>query len=211
MKLQVALDFCKTYENARAIIADVEEYVDIIEMGTPLLMECGLDIITRMKEAYPDKLILSDLKIMDAGRYETEEALKAGADIVTIMAVTEDKTIEAGVKVAKEYGRQIMVDLLSVRDIGNRIIEMDKMGVDYICMHTSKDLQRDGMNMAESFGKYRQYIKKSGIALAGGICLDNIQSYVDLKPDVVIVGEGIVAQADRAEKAKRIKEIMMKG
>lgn len=162
MKLQVALDFCKTYENAKAIIADVEEYVDIIEMGTPLLMECGLDIITRMKEAYPDKLILSDLKIMDAGRYETEEALKAGADIVTIMAVTEDKTIEAGVKVAKEYGRQIMVDLLSVRDIGNRIIEMDKMGVDYICMHTSKDLQRDGMNMAESFGKYRQYIKNLG-------------------------------------------------
>lgn len=211
MKLQVALDFCKTYENAKAIIADVEEYVDIIEMGTPLLMECGLDIITRMKEAYPDKLILSDLKIMDAGRYETEEALKAGADIVTIMAVTEDKTIEAGVKVAKEYGRQIMVDLLSVRDIGNRIIEMDKMGVDYICMHTSKDLQRDGMNMAESFGKYRQYIKKSGISLAGGICLDNIQSYVDLNPDVIIVGEGIVAQTDRTEKARRIKEIMMRG
>ena len=45
-------------------------------------MECGLDIITKIKSDYPEKIILSDLKIMDAGRYETEEALKAGADMV---------------------------------------------------------------------------------------------------------------------------------
>ena len=82
MKLQVALDFCKNYQNAKNIIDDIEEYVDIIELGTPLLMECGLDIITKIKSDYPEKIILSDLKIMDAGRYETEEALKAGADMV---------------------------------------------------------------------------------------------------------------------------------
>ena len=118
MKLQVALDFCKNYQNAKNIIDDIEEYVDIIELGTPLLMECGLDIITKIKSDYPEKIILSDLKIMDAGRYETEEALKAGADIVTIMAVTEKRTIEEGIKVAKEYGRKIMTDLLSVQNIG---------------------------------------------------------------------------------------------
>ena len=38
MKLQVALDFCKNYQNAKNIIDDIEEYVDIIELGTPLLM-----------------------------------------------------------------------------------------------------------------------------------------------------------------------------
>lgn len=180
----------------------------IIELGTPLLMECGLDIITKIKSDYPEKIILSDLKIMDAGRYETEEALKAGADIVTIMAVTEKRTIEEGIKVAKEYGRKIMTDLLSVQNIGERIEELDKMGVDYICLHTSKDLQKDGMNMAASFGKYRRCVKNSGIALAGGICSDNVKSYVELNPDIIIVGEGIVAQKDRREKAKLIKEIM---
>ena len=65
MKLQVALDFCKNYQNAKTIIDDIEEYVDIIELGTPLLMECGLDIITKIKSDYPEKIILSDLKIMD--------------------------------------------------------------------------------------------------------------------------------------------------
>ena len=125
-------------------------------------MECGLDIITKIKSDYPVKrLYFSDLKIMDAGRYETEEALKAGADIVTIMAVTEKRTIEEGIKVAKEYGRKIMTDLLSVPNIGERIEELDKMGVDYICLHTSKDLQKDGMNMAASFGKYRRCVKNS--------------------------------------------------
>ena len=208
MKLQVALDFCKNYQNAKNIIDDIEEYVDIIELGTPLLMECGLDIITKIKSDYPEKIILSDIKIMDAGRYETEEALKAGADIVTIMAVTEKRTIEEGIKVAKEYGRIIMTDLLSVQNIGERIEELDKMGVDYICLHTSKDLQKDGMNMAASFGKYRRCVKNSGIALAGGICSDNVKSYVELNPDIIIVGEGIVAHKDRREKAKLIKEIM---
>lgn len=208
MKLQVALDFCKNFENAKKIMSDISEYVDIIELGTPLLMECGLEIISKMKKDYPDKAILADLKIMDAGRYETEEALKMGADIVTIMAATEDKTIEAGVKVAKEYGKQIMVDLLAVQDIGKRIKEMDEMGVDYICLHTSKDLQRDGMNVAASFSEYSQIAKNSGIALAGGICLANVASYAELNPQVVIVGEGIVSQSDRREKAKQIKEIM---
>lgn len=56
MKLQVALDFCKNYQNAKNIIDDIEEYVDIIELGTPLLMECGLDIITKIKSDYPERL-----------------------------------------------------------------------------------------------------------------------------------------------------------
>ena len=65
-------------------------------------------------------------------------------------ALNEKRTIEEGIKVAKEYGRKIMTDLLSVQNIGERIEELDKMGVDYICLHTSKDLQKDGMNMAAS-------------------------------------------------------------
>ena len=56
--------------------------------------------------------------------------------------------------------------------------------------------------------KIPQVCQNSGIALAGGICSDNVKSYVELNPDIIIVGEGIVAHKDRREKAKLIKEIM---
>ena len=208
MKLQLAMDFCKTYGAAKAILGEVGSYVDIIELGTPLLMENGLDIIREAKKDFPDKLILADLKIMDAGRYETEEALKMGADIVTVMAVTEDETIRAAVRCADEYGKKIMVDLLAVKDVEARIEAMDGLGVGYICMHTSKDLQRDGMNMAETFGKYKSFVKHAGIALAGGIKAETVADYAQLEPEIIIVGEGIMSQPDRRLSAMTIKNAM---
>ena len=208
IRLQLAMDFCRTYENTKAILDEIGEYVDIIELGTPLLMENGHELIKKIKSDFPESCVLADLKIMDAGRYETEEALKAGADIVTIMAVTEDETIKAGVEVAHEYGKEIMTDLLSVHDVESRIPFLESIGVDYICLHTSKDLQQEGMDASENFRKYKEAIKTSKIALAGGINRDSVESYAKLMPEVMVVGEGLMNAPDRVKCAEEIVSIL---
>ena len=103
MKLQIALDDL-TMEEALVLMDTVQNYVDIIEIGTPFIYEYGMEAVRTMKKRYPDKEILADMKIMDAGYYEAEEALKAGADYVTVLAVTDLLTIQGCVKAAQAYG-----------------------------------------------------------------------------------------------------------
>ena len=84
MKLQLALDDI-TLEDAIALVHRVHDYVDIIEIGTPFVIAYGMEAVRVMKKEFPEKELLADLKIMDAGDYEAEEALQAGADYVTVV------------------------------------------------------------------------------------------------------------------------------
>ena len=89
MKLQLALDDI-TLEDALSLVRTVRDYIDIIEIGTPFVIEYGMEAVRVMKKEFPEKEILADLKIMDAGDYEAEEALKAGADMPKKIAQMEE-------------------------------------------------------------------------------------------------------------------------
>ena len=128
MKLQIALDDL-TMEEALVLMDKVQDFVDIIEIGTPFIYEYGMEAVRTMKKRYPDKEILADMKIMDAGYYEAEEALKAGADYVTVLAVTDLLTIQGCVKAAQVYGKEIVVDMICVTDLEKRIKELEELGV----------------------------------------------------------------------------------
>ena len=92
MKLQIALDDI-SMEAAMELLGKVKEYADIAEVGTPFLMEYGMEAVRRIHAGFPGLSVLCDGKIMDAGGYEAELAFRAGADYVTVLAVTDDRTI----------------------------------------------------------------------------------------------------------------------
>ena len=69
MKLQIALDTL-TINECIELLDDVKDYVDIIEVGTPFLLEEGNKPVRIFKERYPNLKILADTKIMDAGELE---------------------------------------------------------------------------------------------------------------------------------------------
>ena len=110
VKLQVAIDLLTT-EEALALAAKVALYVDIIELGTPIIKNMGSAVITAMKHAHPDKLVFADLKTADAGELEADIAFKAGADLVTVMSTVGNATIIGAVKAAKAHGKGIVVDM----------------------------------------------------------------------------------------------------
>ena len=78
MKLQLALDLV-TIPEAIELIKEVEEYIDIVEIGTPVINKEGLKAVAEVKAAYPNLEVLADLKIMDAAGYEVGNASAAGA------------------------------------------------------------------------------------------------------------------------------------
>ncbi|KAB2496029.1 3-hexulose-6-phosphate synthase [Priestia endophytica] len=210
MKLQLALDLVNIPE-AIEVVKEVEEHIDIVEIGTPVVINEGLKAVKEMKNAFPNLTVLADLKIMDAAGYEVSQASEAGADIITILGAAEDQSIKGAVEEAKKRGKQILADMIAVKDIETRAKELDELGVDYICVHTGYDLQAVGKNSFEDLATIKSVVKNTKTAVAGGIKLETLPEVIKQKPDLVIVGGGIATQDDKHAAAKSIKELINKG
>ena len=61
MKLQLALDTF-TLEAALALVEQVRDCVDIIEIGTPFLLEYGMEAVRRFRRAFPEKELVYHAK-----------------------------------------------------------------------------------------------------------------------------------------------------
>ena len=95
---------------------------------------------------------------MDAGEFEAELALKAGAQIVTVMGITHDETIKGAVKAAENGNGKILADMMCVQNLEERAKELVELGVDYICA-SAFDVQ-DTQSSFDSLSRVR---KDSGI------------------------------------------------
>ncbi|MEH7441335.1 3-hexulose-6-phosphate synthase [Bacillus sp. JJ1122] len=210
MELQLALDLVNIPE-AIELVKEVEEYIDIVEIGTPVVINEGLHAVKAVKEAFPNLKVLADLKIMDAAGYEVMKASEAGADIITILGTAEDMSIQGAVEEAKKQGKKILVDMIAVKDLAARAKEVDAMGVDYICVHTGYDLQAVGKNSFEDLQTIKSVVKNAKTAIAGGIKLETLPEVIKVNPDLVIVGGGITGQADKKAAAATMQEMIKQG
>ncbi|MGC0150648.1 3-hexulose-6-phosphate synthase [Peribacillus castrilensis] len=210
MELQLALDLVNIQEGIE-LVKQVEDYVDIVEIGTPVVINEGLRAVKEMKEAFPSLKVLADLKIMDAAGYEVMKASEAGADIITILGAAEDMSIKGAVEEAKKQGKKILVDMIAVKDLETRAKEVDAFGVDYICVHTGYDLQAVGKNSFEDLQTIKRVVKNAKTAVAGGIKLDTLPEVIKAQPDLVIVGGGITGHADIKGTAAQIQKLVKQG
>lgn len=209
MKLQLALDEHKL-EAALAFAEKVKEYVDIIEIGTPFVIDEGMNAVRRFKEKFPDKEILSDEKIMDGGYLESQLAFEAGASYVTVLGVTDVATAKQCVKAANDFNKKLVVDMICVSDMPKKIAEMEEIGAHVLAVHTGADQQAEGRTPLEDLKVMTEHAKKAQIAVAGGINSKTIDKYVALNPDIIIVGSAITHAEDPVLEARLIKEAMEK-
>lgn len=210
MKLQLALDLVDI-QGAIEVVRQVESYVDVVEIGTPIVINEGLHAVKALKDAFPNMTVLADLKIMDAGGYEVMKASEAGADIVTILGVAEDASIKGAVEEAKKQGKQILVDMIAVKNLAERAAQVDSFGVDYVCVHTGYDLQAEGQNSFEDLRTIKSVVKNAKVAVAGGIKLSTLPEVIAAGPDLIIVGGGITGQGDIQAAASEMQQLIKQG
>lgn len=203
MKLQIALDDM-TLEEALILVSQVKEYIDIIEIGTPFVYEYGMQAVRVMKKRFPDKAVLADMKIMDAGCYEAEQAFRAGADYVTVLGVTDNRTIKGCVEAANKYGKEIVVDMICVDQMEERIPVLEELGVHGLAVHTGTDQQAAGRMPLDDLKIMSSCVKNVKVSVAGGISVETIEEYAQYSPQVVIVGGGICHAQDPEQAAKGI-------
>jgi len=206
--LQIALDFTDMHRVLKIAKEAVKGGVDWIEIGTPLIKSEGLDAVRIAKKTFPEHTILADMKTMDTGALEVEIAAKAGADVAILLGAADDSTILEAVEAGKRYGAKIMVDLLNIDDMIGRSVELEKLGVDYICVHVGIDQQMRGMDPLEILRQVVEVVHVP-VAVAGGINSETAAKSVEAGASIVIVG-GAITKAENAEEATRIiKEAML--
>lgn len=207
MKLQLALDLVNIPE-ALALVEQVEAFIDVVEIGTPVVINEGLHAVKAIKDRFPALEVLADLKVMDAGAYEVMKASEAGADIITVLGVSDDTTIAGAVAEARERGKQIMVDMINVPNLEQRAREIDALGVDYICVHAGYDHQAAGKNSFAELRTIKSVVEQAKTAVAGGIKLETIEEVIAAEPDLVIVGGGITGVDDKPAVAAAMQRLV---
>jgi len=213
MLLQVSFDDFNL-EKVKKIVIEIHQYIDILEVGTPLLLFEGINAIKFFKRKFSNKIILADTKIVDAGEIEANIAFKAGADIVTVLGNSNIKTIYEAKKTAEKHNKMIMLDLIEIQKIEDIMDKIELLRNHIIMIHTGYDSGiLDFKNWIGKINNNVDLIKKLSnikIAIGGGINEDNIGNFLNMSPDIIIIGRSIIYTKNPLVTTKRFSEIIKK-
>ncbi len=204
--LQVALDLMQLNRAVEIAKEAVAGGADWVEVGTPLIKSEGADAVRTLRREFPGKKIVADTKTMDVGAFEVEIMAKAGADIVTVLGLADDATIEEAVMAGRKYGTEIMVDMINVPDRVARSKEVEKLGVAYICLHMGIDTQMRGEEPPIDVLRNIAASVSIPIAVAGGITAENAGLYAEAGATDIIVGGAIIKTGDIKKAAEDIRK-----
>lgn len=205
--LQVALDFNELSRALKAAREAVAGGAQWVEAGTPLIKSEGLNAVRALRKEFPKHYIVADLKTMDAGRMEVEAAAKAGANCATVLGAGSDATVQEAIEAGRNYGIDIGVDLLEVKDPVGLSKKCEEWGAHHVGLHLPIDDQMRGKDALGPLRALRPHTKLP-IAIAGGINSETAAEVVKAGADIVIVGGAITKSADAKEATKTILTAM---
>ncbi len=211
IKLQLALDL-DSLDEALNIAREIEKYIDIIEIGTPLIKKYGIESVRVARKAFNKAILLADMKTMDGGVFEAEIAFEAGADLTTVMACADYNTIQNVINIAKNYKKKVMVDMLGyqlgIKDFESKLVFLDYNADDIILLtHLSFDKRKNITEIMIDL-KLIQEINKFKHAVAGGVDLEVIKRIIDYEPSIIVVGSSITKALDPLTVVKDFRKVI---
>lgn len=208
-KIQVALDVLSIADAITLGEEVAKGGVDWLEVGTPLIKNHGMQAVKTIKKTFPNLTVIADMKTMDTGDLEVEIAAKNGADVVAILGLADEFTVKRAVTQARGHGVRIMADLIGVKDKVKAARKLERLGVDYIIVHTPIDIQKVKLekvdNSLEEIKKLKASVKIP-VAAAGGVNLETISYLKDAGADIFIIGRAITKAKDVTGTTKKFME-----
>ena len=207
MKLQVAFDL-QSSDEILNFLQKNGDLIDIIEIGTPLIIKEGVKSVLKIKKKFPKQTVLADLKIMDAGLLEAQIGFDAGADIVTVLGLASTKTLNSVKETAVKNSKEVMVDMINHPCPENKWNELKNMEMGLCCLHTANDDSKDGETPLNDLERFYNLHGGKNIAVAGGINPDMIRKINSFHPEIVIVGGYIANSGNQRDALEEIRQAM---
>lgn len=207
--LQVALDLWDK-EKAKDLAHRLSPFVDIIEVGTPLLLAFGLSVVEEVRAVAGKKPLFVDAKIVDAGKEEAKAVFQSGGDIVSVLWGASFPTLVGVKEAAEEYGKKWMVDTVDLVPGGEERTDLvARLQPDLVGLHLSRDVvsQEESPWSSVDFSPFLE--RGLSLALAGGITLEVLpRLLVEIHPQVVVVGSAITLSPHPEKKAEAFGRIL---
>lgn len=207
--LQLALD-TQSLAIARRIADEAAESVDVIEVGTLLMLSEGLGAVRTIRSDHPEHVVVADIRIVRAGAALARLAIEAGANWVTAVAEAPDETIEAAVTVAERLGGRVQVELGS--DRGDELIRrLTDLGVGHVIVHIGNEAHAPVEDWSEADLADIDRLAAAGmcVSVTGGLSADSLVPFVGRQVGVVIAGRAIAGADDVPSAAREFREAMV--
>ena len=205
--IQMALDSLD-FDATVALAEQVADSVDIFEIGTPCIKHNGINLVKELRARFPEKLLLVDLKTMDAGAYEAAPFYEAGADICTVLGVSGLATCAGVIGAANACSAEAQIDLINVGDKAACALATVEAGAQIVGVHTGLDAQAAGDTPFNDLALIADLGLNVRVSVAGGINQTTVQDVVRAGADIIVVGAAIYGAASPAEAAREIRELV---
>ena len=185
--LQVALD-TDTTAQALNVARQVSDVVDVVEAGTLLIYQEGMDAVSDLRAIAPDKIVLADAKCADAGGHIGKVAKEHGADWLTCINAA---TVPTMANAQKEI--EVQVELYEGWDNKERAQEWLDNGMDQVVYHQSRDAKFAGQTWGEKDLNSVKSLIDMGfkVSVTGGVKPEVLKLFKGLPVYCFIAGRAI--------------------
>ncbi len=167
----------------------------ILEVGTPLVKGCGLEAVRRLRLINESQFIIADLKTLDTGRVEVEEAMRAGADGVVVSGLASGAVLKDFILEAERVGIYPIVDMMAVPDPATLLRKLE-MIPRVVILHRGIDQEATARTRWDLVRELKDNFRQLLIAVAGGITPEVIPLALESGVDIIIVGRYITQARD---------------
>ena len=207
-RLQIALD---TLDLPAALgpLQKAAGHGDVIECGTILVLCEGYHAVRAIRALFPDKRILADVRIAEAGAKISRLAFEAGADLVSCVAGASLTTIQQVCRVAAEFGTEVQVELADEWYDVERARAWRAAGVQHVIVKRSRDREAAGDLSWKPDDLARiDELASLGftVTITGGISPKDLPTFAGHPVGIVIAGRSIVEADDPDAAARELKD-----
>ncbi len=207
--LQLALD---TFDLPSALgpLQKAHQHIDVIEVGTILCLSEGMRAVRIIRSLFPDKIILADVRIAEAGSIISKMAFEAGANWVSVVSGATMTTAEVVQKEAEKHGGEVQIELIDGWSWAMARQWRD-IGIQQVITHRSRDAEAKG----ELTWSERDFAEISELAamgfkvtVTGGVKPADIPRFAGVPVYIFIAGRAIRVADDPAAAAKEFQDVI---
>lgn len=192
-KLQIALDMFDL-PSALAPLQKAHTHIDIIEVGTILCLSEGMHAVRAIKALFPNKPVLADVRIAEAGSIISKMCFDANADWVSVVSGAAPATAEVVYKEAQNRSRDVQIEL-SDGWTWDMVEHWRDIGISQIITKRSRDAEAQKGNTSWTAKDFETITKlhEMGyrVTVTGGINAKDIALFKDIPVYIFIAGRSI--------------------
>jgi bifunctional enzyme Fae/Hps len=185
--LQVALN--STISEASGIISQLPQSDRIIlEAGTPMIKQYGVEAIKFIKSRSPLSYVAADLKTMDRGETEARLAKEAGASAAIGLGQAPVETVDSFILACRQYGIDSMIDMMNVEQPVKVLRKLKKLP-DVVILHRGVDEEKFNRDKPIPYIHINKVRASYGvmISIAGGDTIREVQRAIFNDANIVVV------------------------